>query len=107
MKKLYFFLFLLISFFFQNCKKPQATGNPKDKLAALKAQSKDIEEQIANLEMEILKSDPSAGQTVKAKKISVDTIRKSNFKHFIEAQGTVDAKQNVLVAPQMPGVISA
>ncbi|MBK7225200.1 MAG: efflux RND transporter periplasmic adaptor subunit [Saprospiraceae bacterium] len=109
MNQKYLFPILIFTIVFQTqCKKSSTqNSNPKDKLAALKAQSKDIEEQIANLEMEILKSDPSAAQIVKAKKISVDTIKKSNFKHFIEAQGTVDAKQNVLVAPQMPGVISA
>lgn len=91
------------------CKKPSPTNtsDPKQQLADLKQQSKDLDEQISKLEMEIQKSNPDASTVVKAKKVSVDTASKSNFKHYIELQGIVDAKENVLVAPQMPGVISA
>ncbi|MBK8449201.1 MAG: efflux RND transporter periplasmic adaptor subunit [Saprospiraceae bacterium] len=37
----------------------------------------------------------------------MDSLRSRDFKHFIELQGTVSADQNVLAAPQMPGVVTA
>ena len=98
-------LFILLTFV-GACKKPETTVDPKEKLQQLKAQIQELNTQVKQLEIEISKTDTSFVKTSKAKKVTIDSARKQDFKHFIETQGIVDAAQNVLAAPQMPGLIT-
>lgn len=98
-------LFILLTFV-GACKKPETTVDPKEKLQQLKVQIQELNTQVKQLEIEISKTDTSFVKTSKAKKVTIDSARKQDFKHFIETQGIVDAAQNVLAAPQMPGLIT-
>ncbi|NOT36110.1 MAG: efflux RND transporter periplasmic adaptor subunit [Saprospiraceae bacterium] len=91
------FIVLLIS-----CKKP----SPQEELASLKGTLLKTNERILELEKIIEKADTST-RKVKAKKVSIDTIKPQLFKHYVEGQGIVDAELNVLAAPQVPGVIQS
>jgi membrane fusion protein (multidrug efflux system) len=39
--------------------------------------------------------------------ITTTTIKETVFKHFIELQGNVQTKQNILVYPEMPGILKS
>ena len=98
-------LFLII-IIISACKKPEAIIDSKEKLQQVKDKIQELNAQVKILEEEISKTDTSFVKTSKAKKVTTDTAKKQDFKHFIETQGIVDAAQNVLAAPQMPGLIT-
>ena len=39
--------------------------------------------------------------------MTVDDLKKENFKHYIEVQGNVDAEENVTALPQQPGIVTS
>lgn len=82
-----------------------ACGQPQDKkqtLADLKKEAKEIQSRIAALEKEL-------GTQVKESKqvipVAVSPMAAQEFKHYVEAQGTVMAENTVLVSPQTGGII--
>ncbi|MBK6545947.1 MAG: efflux RND transporter periplasmic adaptor subunit [Saprospiraceae bacterium] len=88
------------------CNNSTNDADPKAKLEVLKKQAQEIDVQIKEIEAKIAASDTTA-PVAKSKLVKVDSLRSRDFKHFIELQGTVSADQNVLAAPQMPGVVTA
>lgn len=71
------------------------------KRAALDAEKQTIDSQIKLLndaieELDTLKENPL---------VTVIDIKKQEYKHYLELQGDVKTKQNVLVYPEMPGQI--
>jgi RND family efflux transporter MFP subunit len=89
-----------------NAKKEGLEGK-KEELAQLKATQIENEKKIKALEIEIGKLDPKKTTEAKVKPVSIDTLNAETFKHYVELQGTVDAKNNVLVTPKTGGVIVA
>lgn len=79
----------------------------KKELADAKAEVKELNTKIEKLIKEIAKLDTSVKVEAKAKLIEIDTLRKQEFKHYIEVQGNVDAEENVLALPQQPGIVRA
>lgn len=79
----------------------------KEELSALKTQRIEIDQQIKTLEAEIAKLDTSSKSATRTKLVTVSAIQPQDFKHYIELQGTVDAKNSVLVTPKTPGAITA
>lgn len=73
----------------------------------LKAATQKAQTRIAKLEAEIAKLDPTAAGQGKAKRIGIDTVATSDFKHYIEIQGSVDALENNLALQQIPGMVTA
>ena len=74
-------------------------NDKKAKLEKLKGEQKKINDDIAQLEAEIGKSDPTA-VTGKAKLVSVVAVSPQNFTHYIELQGKVDAENISYVTPR-------
>jgi membrane fusion protein, multidrug efflux system len=74
-------------------------NDKKVKLEKLKGEQKKINDEIAQLETEIGKSDPNA-VTGKAKLVSVVTVSPQNFTHYIELQGKIDAENISYVTPR-------
>lgn len=74
-------------------------------LEKLKAQRDQINQQIAQLEVEI---NPE-GKQAEEKAIAVKTTDATEciFDHYIQVQGTVDGDQNIAVSPQMAGIVTA
>ncbi len=99
-------LLILAVLVFTQCNKSSTPQDPKAKLEELKIQAKSIQEQIKEIETLIADSDTSAIQA-KSKLVNLDTLRPAEFNYFIEIQGSVDAVNNVLAAPQMPGVVTS
>lgn len=79
----------------------------KKQLSEAKTQLKELQTKVAALEKEIAKLDTSFHAEQKIKLVKADTLAPSEFKHFIEVQGTVDADENVLAINQLPGIVTA
>jgi len=81
-----------------------ASCGSKDKnaeLNELKAKRSELDGQIASLEKEL-----GITNAAKTKKVVTTDVVAAPFKHCVEIQGTVDAENNVVVAPQIPGLVT-
>ena len=78
------------------------TGDMKVKLEKLKKEKSLLDADIRKLEDQLAKADPKGAQQAQ-KLVAVDTLRISDFSHFIELQGRVDAEGIAYVAPSGPG----
>lgn len=79
----------------------------RTELAELKSQQAELNTKIRTLESEITKMDPKKAEAARVKDVTVAPLTATTFKHFVELQGTVDAKNNVQVSPKSGGVITA
>lgn len=79
----------------------------KKELSDLKSKQREISDKITTLEKEIAKMDTSMKVAAKTKLVGVDTLAPTTFKHYVEVQGQVDAKENVLAMQLAPGVVTA
>lgn len=81
-----------------------ASCGSKDKNAELndlKAKRSELDGQIASLEKEL-----GITNAAKTRKVVTTDVVTVPFKHCVEIQGTVDAENNVVVAPQIPGLVT-
>jgi len=90
-----------IAAFIASC---SSTVDKKAELDKLKKQRDQISEQIRLLESELKLTDSSS---VKLTDVKITEVQVSEFSHYLEVQGKVDGEDNVAVAPQMPGVVTA
>ncbi|MGE7773695.1 efflux RND transporter periplasmic adaptor subunit [Chitinophaga sp. NPDC101104] len=74
-----------------------------DKLVRLKTEKAKLDAEIKTLEKELKGSDT----TVKTKTVTIAAVENATFEHFIDIQGTVDARENVAVSAQSPGIIKS
>ena len=79
----------------------------KGELGALKQQEAELNTKVRTLEAEVAKLDPKKAEEAKVKDVVVSPVVASTFRHFIELQGSIDAKNNVQVSPQAGGTITA
>lgn len=105
MKKYIVILTILSVSLFQSCGEP-AEGMEKLKeekktivteLSTLQTRLDELNEQIAELDTTIIEE---------AKKVSAITINEEVFEHYFEIQGSVKADKNVIVVPEVGGLIS-
>jgi len=79
----------------------------KIELSKLKDQQVKLTKQIADLEAELAKLDPST-KAEKAKLVAITTLAPVSFTHYIELQGKIDAENISYIAPRgNPGVVRA
>ena len=88
-------------------KKGSDLQGKRDELAELKTQQSELTTKIKALEGEVTKLDPKKADDVRVKDVTVMPVQSSTFRHFVELQGTIDAKNNVQVSPKSGGVITA
>jgi RND family efflux transporter MFP subunit len=74
----------------------------KAKLEELKKQQQKIEADIAQLQSEIVRLDPSAAPE-KAKLVSIQAISPENFTHYIDLQGNIESENISYVSPRNGG----
>ncbi len=79
----------------------------RDELAELKSQQSELNTKIKALEGEVTKLDPKKAEEARVKEVTVAPLAASTFRHFVELQGTIDAKNNVQVSPKSGGVVTA
>jgi membrane fusion protein (multidrug efflux system) len=87
--------------------KSNPLAEKKKQLSESKAELKELQVKIAGLESEIGKLDKGFKSEQRKKLVKIDTLHASQFSHFIEVQGTVDAEENVLAINQIPGIVTS
>jgi len=98
-------LFLLFAIIMVSCG-PKKNEDPTVEIENLKKKIQEYNERILELESNMgVKNKMDI--PVKAKPVVVDTLKKIDFKEYVDIQGTVDAEYNVLASPQMPGVVTS
>ncbi|MBK7037295.1 MAG: efflux RND transporter periplasmic adaptor subunit [Bacteroidetes bacterium] len=98
-------LYLTVILFLASCGAKESNDKQAE-LDKLKKEHADITEKIKKLEKEIADADTTAKEP-KGELVVVSEINTQPFIHYIEVQGKIDAEENVIVTPQMPGVINA
>lgn len=78
-------------------------GNKAEKLQKLKQQKATLEQEIAKLEKET----GGADTLQKVKTVTLATLDDTTFQHYIDVQGSVDARENVNVYAKSPGVVTS
>lgn len=79
----------------------------REELTKLKSEQSETEAKIRALEGEIVKLDTTATREARAVAVTVSPVVSENFKHYVEVQGSVDAKNTVMVSPKSGGVLTA
>lgn len=108
MKKLITICFgILFATLIYSCTNTNSTQKElKDKkaqLEKLKAQQEEIDTKIADLQKDIAKLDTGATVAAKPKLVALSTVEKNDFKHYLELQGSVDAKNISYITPTGQG----
>ncbi|GHB82881.1 efflux RND transporter periplasmic adaptor subunit [Persicitalea jodogahamensis] len=76
-------------------------------LAKLKSEQSELNQKIKALETEVAKLDTTSKREDRAKAVTVSPVLSQNFQHYVEVQGTVDAKNSVMVSPKSGGVLTS
>ncbi len=85
-----------------------ALNEKKAALEKLKTDKNNLDSKITSLEKEISKLDTSAANMPKAKLVALQTLATTEFTHYIELQGRVDAENVSYITPRGgPGQIKA
>lgn len=98
---LQFASFALMLFLLPSC----GGGSPKDpatELASLKEQKTQLDAKIADLEKQVIASNPAVKRV---KTVGISEINIAPFRHFIDLQGKVDADESVMATSKMPGAL--
>jgi RND family efflux transporter MFP subunit len=80
----------------------------KGNLTELKAKKKEIATNLEkiNKDLDVINTAISKKDTVKKRSlITTFTVKYEVFTHYLELQGNVKTKQNILVYPEMPGIL--
>lgn len=108
MKNTTLLLFLLPLLFLAACGGGSGEGTldqKKAELAKYKSEVDALNVKIEALEKEIATLDPAAKSAGNARMVSAEEARATSFSHYIDLQGSIDAKNSVMVTAGMPGLI--
>src|SRR5271154_6094058 len=83
-----------------------AKKDKKAELESLKSKSTDLAMQIKKLEDEITKESPQA-EAVKAKDVGVIALTTRVFDHYVQTQGSIYSKDNIMVSAKSAGLITS
>lgn len=105
MKKYIVILTVLSVSLFQSC------GEPAEGMEKLKGERKTIVTELSTLQTRLDELDEKIAELdttaiEEAKKVSAITINEEVFEHYFEIQGSVKADKNVIVVPEVGGLIS-
>jgi len=104
-KKIFFITVLSLSLF--SCSKKESAASIDDLIKS--KNTKELQVKKALIQADLTKID-AALATLEDKKdevalVSVLTIKDTLFSHYLDIQGNVNTKQNVLVQPEIPGTL--
>jgi len=89
-------------------KKSESLSDKKAELQKLKTEKDNMDEKIMALQKDIAKQDTSASVMAKPKLVALTPIKTEDFKHYLDLQGSVDAKNISYITPSgQPGQIKA
>ena len=74
--------------------------DPATELASLKDQKAKLDTRIAELEKQVIETNPAAKRV---KIVGLSEITLAPFRHYIDLQGKVDANESVMATAKMPG----
>ena len=99
-------LFTAASFFFFSCSNKENNNNVdalinSKNLASIQAKRAELQSQITKLDEAIAVLDTKKEEAL----VSVMTLKDTVFSHFLEIQGNVDTKENILIQPEVPGTL--
>ena len=102
------FILLTATLFFIGCGKKEEANvddliKSKD-LVAIKAKRDLIQADLAKLETAIGTLDVKKAEEAL---VSVMTVKDTIFSHYLEVQGNVNTKENILIQPEMPGTLTS
>jgi membrane fusion protein, multidrug efflux system len=83
--------------------KNESLSDKKAKLEKLKTEKEKLDEQMTSLQKDIAKLDTSAAVMAKPKLVALTTIKSEDFKHYLDLQGSVDAKNISYITPSGQG----
>jgi RND family efflux transporter MFP subunit len=102
------FLSAIISSCGDTSAKKGSLADKKTQLEKLKADKEALDEKITALQKDIVKLDTGAALAAKPKLVALTTVTKGDFKHYLDLQGNVDAKNISYITPTgQPGQIKA
>jgi RND family efflux transporter MFP subunit len=107
MKATYYILLVTMGAFIASCGGNAEGGSLADKrakLIELQQQQATLNEEIETLQSEIGKLDTN--KVVIATDVVVSPIMSTEFQHFVEGTGRLEAENNVFVTPKMAGAIT-
>ncbi len=85
--------------------KPGDLDKKKEELSELKTQRKEINTKIRALELEIAELDTNVVTDTRVP-VKVTEVKETTFEHYVNVQGSIIADNNVMVSPQMAGMIT-
>jgi membrane fusion protein, multidrug efflux system len=89
-----------------SCKSKNGLVEDKAAMEKLKVEKQQLDDSISSLQAEIDKLDTTAANAQKAKLVAVQTIQLTDYKHYVETQGKVDAMNISYIAPHgAPGAV--
>ncbi len=97
------FLTVIISSCGNSDKKDNALTDKKAQLEKLKTEKDKLDEKILALEKDIVKLDTASAIPVKPQLVALTGVAKSDFKHYLDLQGNVDAKNISYITPSGQG----
>jgi membrane fusion protein, multidrug efflux system len=95
-------LFFVVLVMVASCKHGggDSLSDKKAELETLRADQQKTSDKITDLEAEIAKLDPNAAPDQKPKLVAIDTLQTTNFTHYIELQGHIDALNVSYITPR-------
>jgi membrane fusion protein (multidrug efflux system) len=81
------------------------TGDKQAELEKLRKEQEGLAAKIKKLETEIAATG-GGGTSKKEKIVALSAVEESNFKHYLEIQGKVEAEQNITLSAKLPGTVS-
>ncbi|MGN6530835.1 MAG: efflux RND transporter periplasmic adaptor subunit [Ginsengibacter sp.] len=89
-------------------KNSESLNDKKAELQKLKTEKEKLDEKMTALQKDIAKLDTSASVEAKPKLVALTTVKTEDFKHYLDLQGSVDAKNISYITPAgQPGQIKA
>lgn len=106
MRKL--FLITVLSLAVLSCSKKETTGTIDELISAKNVKA--LQDKKAALQADMAKIDDALA-TLDVKKeealVSVATVKDTTFNHYLDIQGNVDTKENILIQPEFSGNLSS
>lgn len=101
----YIFSFFIIALF-AACGGTAGSNDKAAELEKLKQEQQSITDQIKSIESELGIKPDTTERTSKATAVEITDLQTQAFRHFLEIQGTIEAKDNIGVSPKQPGIIN-
>ncbi len=97
---------LLLSSVLFSCQKKETVQSIDDliasgKLTELQAKKSSLQADITKIEEALAKLDVKKEEAL----VATITVKDTLFNHYLEVQGSVDTKENILVQPEVPGTL--